>query len=68
MTNIERITLKRAGFTDRQISDHRAKFENLLRINPCLTSELEELHRLQGFVAKAFQAHPNLDLDVEAIK
>lgn len=65
MTVTERITLKRAGFTDRQISDHRTKFENLLRINPCLTSELEELHTLRTFVEKAFVAHPNLDIDVK---
>lgn len=48
MTVTERITLKRAGFTDRQISDHRTKFENLLRINPCLTSELAQFEKLRA--------------------
>ena len=47
MTRTELLTLKRAGFTDRQISDHRQKFQNLLRVNPCLTTEIAQFHRMQ---------------------
>jgi hypothetical protein len=34
--------LKQAGFTDRQISDHRVKFYNLLAILPMPTKSIEQ--------------------------
>lgn len=46
LTVAERVTLSRAGFTDRQISDHMQKFKNLFHISPFLTRELEHYQRL----------------------
>ena len=42
-----RIVLKRAGFTDREISLYRQKFYNLLNIVPIRTDEIAELKKLR---------------------
>lgn len=37
--------LRRAGFTDKQISDHGAKFESLFRVSPLMRDEMDRLLR-----------------------
>jgi hypothetical protein len=50
MTYTEHITLKRAGFTDREINTMRVKFKNLFTISPFLTSEFNQYHQLLSAV------------------
>jgi hypothetical protein len=61
--------LRKRAEIRRQISSRKSVQEGKPdRISDLLEEAADEINRLQQFIEDAFQAYPNLDLDVENFK
>ena len=62
-TEDERPTIKGNGFDGLEVGTDRDEAEQFI---DWVNKRLALLEQAEAFIAKAFEAHPNLDMDIEA--